>query len=138
MVQIIAALFPIFCLIMAGAVFKRYGFPGDAFWPLAARITYFIFFPCLIIARLATAPLREIAIGPMALALALPVLVIAAGMVLARPLLPLSNASYTSLFQGSIRMNTYVGLAGAAALLGDKGLALASLALVFLFRWSIF
>lgn len=129
MLEIIGALLPIFCLIIGGAVLKYYQFPGDAFWPLAARITYFIFFPALIATRLADAPLAEIEIGGMTLALALPILVVAAFMVLIRPLLPVSNPSYTSLFQGSIRINTYVGLAGAAAVLGDGGLALAALAI---------
>lgn len=127
--QIIAALGPIFGLIMLGVALKRTGFPGDAFWPLAARLTYFVFFPCLIAARLAGTELGDIAIGSMALAQALPVLLIALLMVLSRPLWRLDDPAYTSLFQGSIRMNTYVGLAGAAALLGDRGLALASLAL---------
>ncbi len=127
--QIIAALGPIFGLIMLGLVLKRSGFPGDAFWPLAARLTYFVFFPCLIAARLATTELGDIALGSMALAQALPVLLIALLMLLSRRLWRFDDPAYTSLFQGSIRMNTYVGLAGAAALLGDRGLALASLAL---------
>ncbi len=129
MAQIFTALVPIFGLIILGMLLKRSGFPGDAFWPLAARITYFVFFPCLIATRLATIEFGDLAIVSMALATALPVAVIALAMLMIRPLLRVANPSYTSLFQGSIRMNTYVGLACAAALLGDAGLALSSLAI---------
>lgn len=132
MFEMLLALLPIFLTILAGSLFRRYGFPGEAFWPLAARFTYYVFFPALIVTRLATTDLRGIAIGGMALSLAVPVLLVAAAMVLARPLFPLNNPSYTSLFQGSIRMNTYVGLAGSGALFGDLGLALAALALAVL------
>lgn len=132
MVEILLALLPIFLTILAGSLFRRYGFPGEAFWPLAARFTYYVFFPALIVTRLATTDLSGIAVAAMALALALPVLLVAAAVVLARPLFPVNNPAYTSLFQGSIRMNTYVRLAGAGALFGDLGLALAALALAVL------
>jgi hypothetical protein len=132
MLAIIGALLPIFILIMLGVIFKRIAFPGDAFWPLAARITYFVFFPCLLATRLASADLGSLDLGALALVVVLPILLVALAMVLARPLLRVSNRSFTSLFQGSFRINTYVGLAGAGAVLGDTGLELAALALALI------
>jgi hypothetical protein len=126
------ALLPVFAMIVIGAVFQYYRFPGDAFWPLAARITYFAFFPALVLSRLALAELEGVAIVPLALALGLPVLVISAVLIVAKPLLRVSNPAFTSVFQGSIRFNTYVGLATAGALLGDEGIALAAIALAVL------
>lgn len=132
MVTFIEALLPVFSLIIIGYLFRYYAFPSAEFWPLAARITYFAFFPALVLTRLALADLHGIAIVPLALALSIPVLVMTVLVVLVRPLLRVSNPAFTSIFQGSVRFNTYVGLATAAVLLGNDGVALASIALAVL------
>lgn len=44
-------------------------------------------------------------------------------------IIPSSNASYTSVLQGSIRPNTYFGLGGTSLLLGADRLALIAVAL---------
>jgi hypothetical protein len=128
----IEALLPVFSLIILGYVFQRYQFPGETFWPLAAKITYFAFFPALVLSRLALADLGDVAIVPLLLAVSLPPLAVALALVMARPLLPVDNPAFTSVFQGSIRFNTYVGLATAAALFGDQGVALAAIILAIL------
>lgn len=126
------ALLPVFSVIVIGYAFKYYAFPGDGFWPLTARITYFAFFPALLLSRLATSRLEDLAIVPMALAIIIPILVIALLLIAVRPTLPITNAAFTSVFQGGIRFNTYVGLAVAAALYGDSGVTIAAIALAML------
>nr|UKE83032.1 AEC family transporter [Pectobacterium sp. PL152] len=44
------------------------------------------------------------------------------------PLLPVNNAAFTSLFQGGVRFNNYVGVSAAAGLFGAHGVALAAVA----------
>lgn len=46
---------------------------------------------------------------------------------LARPVLKVSAPTFSSLVQGAIRPNTYIGLAVAAALLGTHGLTVTAL-----------
>ncbi|GAB4444006.1 MAG: AEC family transporter [Anaerolineae bacterium] len=126
------ALFPIFGLIVLGQLLRKFQFPGDAFWPLAARLTYFVFFPALLTRTVALADLQNLALLPMMAALATSVLALSLIVLAGKPLLPVDNPGFTSLFQGSIRHNTYVGLAAAAALLGSTGLTLSAVALVTL------
>lgn len=126
---ILDAIFPIFSIIVLGYVFRRMAFPGDAFWPLAARITYYAFFPALLVQSLTRTELSGMAVAPMAAALIVAVLLIATLLIALRRLLRLPNPAFTSVFQGSIRPNTYVGLAGAAALHSETGLALAAIAI---------
>ena len=38
MTDIVAAIAPIFCLIILGTVLRTLNFPGEAFWPLSARL----------------------------------------------------------------------------------------------------
>ncbi len=126
------ALFPIFGLIVLGQLLRRFQFPGDAFWPLAARLTYFVFFPALLTRTVAQTQLQNLDLLPMMAALAASVLALSLIVLAIKPLLPVDNPGFTSLFQGSIRHNTYVGLAAVAALLGTAGLTVAAVALVTL------
>ena len=66
MIGVVGAIAPIFLLIVAGYVFKRRGFPGDAFWAPAERLSYFVLLPALIVHTLAGADLAGIRIGALA------------------------------------------------------------------------
>ena len=129
MFTISVALFPVFLIILLGYGFVRLDFPGPAFWPLLEKMIYFVLFPILLVHSLSTAPLRSLAIAPMAGALISAVLLVSIFLVMIRPWLPIEGPTFTSLFQGSIRFNGYVGLAIAASLNPQSGLALGALAL---------
>ncbi len=126
------AIVPVFGVILIGSLFKLYTFPGDTFWPMAARITYFALFPALLVNRLARSHLAGLEIGPLMLGIAIPILIITLILLVIRPQLRMTNAAFTSVFQGSIRFNTYVGLAVVAVLYGNAGLTLAAVAMAIL------
>jgi malonate transporter len=52
---------------------------------------------------------------------------VAALVVAARPLMRIDGAAFTSVFQGSVRFNNYVGVTVAAGLFGAQGIALAAI-----------
>ena len=124
------ALVPVFAVILLGYILKRSGFPGRDFWIYAERITYYLFFPGLLLSHLSVASFTGNQVLPLALVLILSISAISLVLFMIRPLLDISGPSFSSLFQGGIRMNTYVGLAGSAALFGDAGLTLAAVAMV--------
>ncbi len=130
------ALVPVFAVICLGFILRRTGFLDEGFWPQAERMIYYILFPPLLITSILGAPMNGEGILLMGLAMALGVLAVAAILALARPLLTrvfrLDGPAFTSVLQGSIRPNTFVGLATAQALLGDQGLALAAVAILAL------
>ncbi|MEM6842012.1 MAG: AEC family transporter [Bacteroidota bacterium] len=129
MIAVLGALFPVFGVVVVGFILKRIKFPGDAFWPYSDRLTYFVLFPALLINKLSVANLDRPELLPMMGVLFLAILAISALVWLAKPLIIWNNASHTSVLQGSIRPNTYIGLAGALALFGAEGLALTAVAL---------
>ncbi|MGD1889194.1 MAG: AEC family transporter [Cyclobacteriaceae bacterium] len=129
MIPILGALLPVFGVVVIGIILKRLDFPGRAFWPYADRLTYFVLFPALLIEKLAQAELNRPELFPMMGVLALSIIVVSVLIWVIKPLTRWSNASYSSVLQGSIRPNTYVGLAGAAALFGPEGLAITAIAL---------
>src|SRR5919106_1315478 len=123
MLTTFGALAPIFLLIALGWLLRERGFLGDAFWPGAERLVYWILFPPLLLLTTAGSDLTGLRTLPIALALIAAVLLTAALAFALRGRLGLAGTSFTSVFQGAIRNNTYVGLAGAASLYGQAGLA---------------
>jgi hypothetical protein len=124
------ALLPVFIIIFMGYACKQLGFPGDGFWVAAERMTYFVFFPALLINKLAFASFAASTALPMAAAIMAAIATLSAGLILFRPRRLWSGPVFSSVFQGSIRFNTFVGLAAVSALLGPSGVTLAAVALM--------
>ncbi len=102
---------PVFLLILLGFILFQARFPEPHFWDQVERLTYFLLFPALLLHRTATASLP----GVEGLNL---VLVLVAGLVaqmlligLLRLLPAFRGAVFGALVQGSIRFNTYIGIA---------------------------
>ena len=125
--QTVGALAPIFLLIALGYALKRGRFVADAFWTAAERLTYYIFFPCLLFLSLARAPAVFGETLPLVGAMAGAVLLVSGALSLSRFRWRIDGPSYAAVYQGAIRPNVYVALAAGAALLGRDGIALAAL-----------
>ena len=117
---ILGALGPVFGLILIGFGLRRSGFPGDGFWPAAERLTYFILFPALLIQRLALSRIGDYAVLPVAAVIIAMLLTMTALVYLLRSWLHVDGPAFTSVYQGAIRFNTYVGLAVALAVFNAK------------------
>jgi len=100
--------------------------PG--FWRGLEWLSYYVFAPALFIESIARTSLTEISTGPFLVSLTVPVLVAAALLVVLRRPLRADGPQLTSLVQGSIRINTYIGLGFASALNGTAGVAAFALA----------
>ncbi len=132
MSRLLIALSLVFGLIVAGYLLRRLSFPGARFWRFAENGTYYVFLPALLLVSLATA---DVPIGD-----ALPMFSVLVGALLAvamlshllRPLLRVEAPGFGSVFQGAVRSNTYLGIAAAFAAYGDRGLALAAIAIAAL------
>lgn len=124
MFEIISALWPVFALIILGYIARRTRFPGDDFWAQAEKATYFILFPVLLVSRLATTDMSAVELDTIGLGVLLLVLSGSALAFLIRPLTGTDAAGFTSLYQGSVRFNVYVGLAASATLFGEQGVVI--------------
>jgi hypothetical protein len=124
------ALLPVFILIFMGYVCKQLNFPGDGFWVAAERMTYFVFFPALLINKLAFSSFAASTALPMAASIMAAIVTVSAGLLILRPRKLWAGPVFSSVFQGSIRFNTFVGLASISALLGPSGVTLAAVAIM--------
>ena len=125
---IIVALIPIVLLIGLGRILRQSAFLGEGFWPQAERLCYFVLLPCLFLHGLATADLSGVRIWGFAGALIVPTLLIAALLVLCARRITRDGKAFTSIFQGGIRFNNYVGVTAAIGLLGVQAVPLAAVA----------
>lgn len=125
---ILLALIPIILLIGLGAALRRSGFIGEAFWPQAERLGFYILLPALFVHGLVTAPLTGVHIAALAGVLVASTLVVAIALLACRRALGFEGAAFTSVFQGGVRFNNYVGVSVAAGLFGAQGIAMAAVA----------
>jgi hypothetical protein len=126
-IAVLGALLPLFALIALGYAARRTGWPGPRGWRAIERLTYYVLFPALLFTSLAGTSLAGG--GPVAVALALATVATAAASLLTRPPLALSGPTFSSVIQGAIRPNTYVGVGAALALWSNQGVALAAVGL---------
>ncbi|SCA57572.1 Auxin Efflux Carrier [Candidatus Terasakiella magnetica] len=132
MLNILFALGPIFLLILIGYGIKKKQWVSDDFWSPAELMTYYVFFPSLLLYTTSRTDMGDLQVMPMAYALVAATILVAAVMVKVRPWLKIDGADFTSFFQGGIRPNSYVGIAAAVALWGDPGLTLVAIAIAFI------
>lgn len=128
----VEALLPVFFLILIGHLFRRANFPDVTFWVGAERFTYYVLFPAMLVFKLGSADVPHAVYGQVGLLIVLMVLLMALVLVLVQWLRGWSGAVFTSVFQGGIRFNSYVGLAAAASLYGDSALSLAAVAVAIM------
>ena len=130
---IASALVPVLVLILLGFWLRHADFVPAQTWAGVEKLTYFVLFPALLIHSLGGQRLEGSA-WPAMLAVVAGVLAVAAlALILWYRLRGgVSGPTFTSIFQGGVRFNTYIALALAQAFFGPEGLALAAVAFGFM------
>ncbi len=121
------SLLPIFLLIAGGFLLRLVFIRSTAAWQLVEKLTYYVLFPALLVVTLSRLSFDVLTLTPVLFVVSASLAIVAAGLFMARSRLQLDGPSFSSVFQGSIRYNTYVGLSAAGALYGDTGTALMAL-----------
>ena len=127
--QITLALLPVFILIVIGNVMRRLQFPGDNFWAPAEKFLYYFLFPAMLVDKLTYANREGLLLDKLFYAILLAFVGATVLLWAIQRWQRWSGATFTSVYQGGIRFNSYVGLAAAQSLLGDQGLAVAALSM---------
>jgi len=129
----LTALVPIMVLIFVGYGLKRARFLPEETWSGMEKLTYFVLFPALLIRTIGNQTLVG-APWPSMLAVVIGTLMTSAVVLILwhRIRTSVNSATFTSIFQGGVRFNTYIALAIAQGLFGSEGLALGSVAAGFM------
>jgi malonate transporter len=120
------ALIPVVLLMGLGLVVKRWMLQGESFWSGAESLGYRVLLPALFLHGLATADTHDLPVRTLTIVLVASTVVVAALVIALRPLMRLPGDGFTSVFQGSIRFNNYIGVTIASGLYGTQGVAMAA------------
>ena len=116
MSAVFASLIPTFLIIATGWLCRTTDFVSEQQWAGLERATYVIFFPALIIDTLSRADLSARAGARRRRGADRAILIMAVIMLALRPVLArqcgIDGPSFTSIFQGATRWNTFVGPCG--------------------------
>lgn len=116
-------LLPDFALILLGYALRRLMQLGEPFWIGLEKLVYFVLFPALLFHAIARTHIDFAATAPF---VASGLAALCSGMLLGflvRPLFGTQTMSFASRYQCAYRFNSYIGLAVAASLYGEAGIA---------------
>lgn len=119
----LTAILPVVVLLVIGWILRHRAPLDPSFWRGLEWMSYRVFTPALFVTSIGRADLGAVPIGPLAVALTIPVLLVLGILFGAAGLLRITGPRLTSLVQGSVRVNTYLGLMFATALHGEEGIA---------------
>lgn len=136
MLMTINALLPVILVIAIGHLVSRTGIISGDQWRGIEQLAYYVLFPAILIETIGRVRFDELPALEMGGALLSSVLAMGVLLLLLRPVLQkvwsIEGYRFTSIFQGSVRWNTFIALALAANLIGVEGLALLAIAMVFM------
>jgi malonate transporter len=126
MPTMLSALAPVFGLIILGYGLKRARVFPDTLWDGIEALVYWVLLPSLLVVKLGNTNLSEFDILPMAASMAGATILVVLALMVVRKIVGTSGPVHTSILQGAIRQNSYIGLAAAVPLYGASGQALAA------------
>ncbi len=132
MLVVLSTVAPIFALIVIGFVLRHFRFFPAEIWPPVEKLTYYILFPSLLFGNLATANLRDLPVGAMAIGVIGTPLLMTLALIVCRKALPIDGPGFTSVIQGAVRFNTYLGIPLVIAFYGNATIALGALFIAFM------
>jgi hypothetical protein len=130
--SVISGLLPVFIMIFLGTALRRFFFRDDGFWRPLEQLTYYVLFPSLLVSQISGATVDWVRVGPVLAVLTGALCLIALFLLVVRKPLGTDGPAFTSVFQGALRFNSYVGLSAAAVLHGTEGIAFLSVIMAFM------
>ncbi|NIF03721.1 AEC family transporter [Pantoea sp. Acro-805] len=129
MITTLLALLPVMFLIAMGYMLRARNLIDIQFWLPCEKLNYFWFFPALMFLQVATAHLNDFPLKPIAWSVLGAVALGAFTLWAWRGLCKQSGPVFSSVIQGALRPNTYIGVAAAAATYGSTGLTVTSISI---------
>ena len=124
MLSVLESILPIFLIALLGSIIKRKWLTAEEFWRGIEKLLYFFLFPVALINYIANANLNITALIKLIASVVISTLIITVGLVAYQYYNNFNKATFTSIFQGSTRYNSYMFLSLTGALYGEQGLAI--------------
>ena len=124
MQNLFSTTFPIFLITLLGSIIKRNWLSSEEFWRGLEKLLYFLLFPSVLFNYISTANLSVSSVTKLVLGLIIATSIVAIALVIYQKKTNSDERLFTSMFQGSIRYNTYIFLGLGSSLFGSEGIAI--------------
>ncbi|MEM7280752.1 MAG: AEC family transporter [Pseudomonadota bacterium] len=132
MLPILSALIPVLILIGLGYGLRQLQLVSDDSWAGLEKLAYYVFFPALLINTLARQSLSGLPWPTILIVVVTTCVAAAMALIVWRNFQKrIDGPTFTSVFQGGVRFNSYIALAVCSALYGQAGLIAAAVTVAF-------
>lgn len=125
---ILNGIVPVFLLIALGYSLKKSGFLPLPVWPPIEKFAVYVLYPGFLIPTIWYADLTGFSTGPVSMGVLGSVAIASVVGFALKPILRLPGPTFTSVFQGLMRFNSFVFIPVAAGIFGDQAMTLAAIA----------
>ncbi len=122
MLNIFSSTMPIFLITLLGAIIKRKWLVSDEFWRNLEKLSYFLLFPVVLFNYISVADLSSRSMINLVIALIISTSIIGGLLIYYQQKTNGDQKKFTSIFQGSVRYNSYIFFALSGGLFGAEGL----------------
>ena len=129
MAAVFESILPVFLLIVFGNLLKRVPIFEKAFWEGLNRLGFYVLYPVLLFVNIVKADFSTLELGRLTIAVCAAWTILGIFTLALWPILKsrMSRATYSSVFQSSIRWNGFIALAVAEKLFPAQGVAVVAL-----------
>lgn len=132
MIEIISAIGTIFSLILLGSFLRLKSVPSEEYWIYADKLVYWVLFPSFLFYKTSTIDITTELLTPIMKTLVAGMILTLLIIWIASRWLKIEVKASSSILQAATRHNTFIALAIAEKLFGDKGLLIATLSTALL------
>ncbi|HJD60438.1 MAG TPA: AEC family transporter [Rickettsia endosymbiont of Omalisus fontisbellaquei] len=122
--EIFYSTLPIFLITLLGSIIKNKWLTSEEFWRGIEKLSYFVLFPAMLFNYVSTADLSVASIIKLVVALIISTILVSLGLIVYQKKYKIDKVQFTSIFQGSIRYNSYIFFGVSSPLLGPSGLSI--------------
>ncbi|AFB31856.1 MULTISPECIES: AEC family transporter [spotted fever group] len=122
--EIFCSTLPIFLITLLGSIIKNKWLTSEEFWRGIEKLSYFVLFPAMLFNYVSTADLSVASISKLVAALIISTILVSIGLIIYQKKYNIDKVQFTSIFQGSIRYNSYIFFGVSSPLLGPSGLSI--------------
>ncbi|MCC8467793.1 MAG: AEC family transporter [Rickettsia endosymbiont of Eriopis connexa] len=122
--EIFCSTLPIFLITLLGSIIKNKWLTSEEFWRGIEKLSYFVLFPAMLFNYVSTADLSVASIIKLVVALIISTIIVSIGLIIYQKKYNIDKVQFTSIFQGSIRYNSYIFFGVSSPLLGSSGLSI--------------
>ncbi|ABV76113.1 MULTISPECIES: AEC family transporter [spotted fever group] len=125
--EIFCSTLPIFLIMLLGSIIKNKWLTSEEFWRGIEKLSYFVLFPAMLFSYVSTADLSIALIIKLVVALIISTILVSIGLIIYQKKYNIDKVQFTSIFQGSIRYNSYIFFGVSSPLLGSSGLSIVAI-----------